>query len=1325
MRKTIFDELDNRIEEEESAAIASLLKVAFSNTSETEERISEVRRLLKLPNNTIPTNLWRQFGQLIENSEEFYDLTVEVYERAAEVTSNQPNGYQYTVGPCLADAYVKAGMREKARESLLEAYAEIDFSADNQYNPGYGDYQELTSYESIAQKLVTADCKLDAIPIYAKALSNPKRFEQAKRWGGSRGLDVRFKSQLSEVIDALDEDDFSEYLSFKHANAADESGTDEESKTESDRKAENDEANAENIGFAFDLMPITPTLEMNSEASSVASLVVAKMAASEQGLEQLTEFDRLAAEKMEESPKDSSIIAIRLIIAIALANKESASPEAAAASEALARTCFEKLSSRLPEPESETLKTSDRDFLYQLYSPALLSLESESPAIREASMDFIDQVIALANRWEMSEIVEVMTVRRLKSLSATGGAKSVAALTKMLDAVAVATTPAKVVDTKTADECLRIGELAIQTESWEVLIEAIRRAIGGGPPLLKMGNDNSSAGVFMLQTRSSSVRSQQATQNLNPLITRIEKLLDAADEAIAEDPTLATAAYEALGTAVLPPERKGEVFPFAVSLVGSMNSGWFFDPKTVSKPTTASLSSRLVRYAVQADKTDDLAERLKERQETCKEADRIALLRIQLADGLGNDAEVMSGIDALMDLLGLDDLSDENTTAADPQDTPPGKLTVASANYLLHALLPLVDRESVMKDVQTCLKSLLVRAGQDGELCQSGNIWIWLAKNAVEDQRYSDEEAMRWIDLFGETIVQRYMQSNNSMIAQRQKKYAVRGFCNLAIENHRAKAAMKIYRMAMLMDDENMSQGADAMPNCSFLMALPSEERYQVVRDFFFGEQDATDSDEPQSLDDLMVGGIVRVLYSVPPESLADHVPLLDSLEKMSVVADDFPAQTIGLTLARFAADAKQSAELIERLQPFVKSAGDEVDAMVGLAHLFAGDTDAAAEALNRVSSYLDETRPKEDVKTAMPYESLVFAIRARDAGLTESRDIWMAISDHARFRQLGIYTGMVTGQISRSLPWPGEDENTATADEPLAFEEYEFDHWATHQSASSTSVVAASVRPEINLQATRIRSPGGVQSQHLLFKYPLAGDFAFRVKHRMLDKPYLYQSVGGIGYGFDVENQNTTAKMVFRRGNDLSKKADAAGDVNETLLRFAGDTVEYSINESGLINTSRSDAFPFVSILLPAAYAAEFGDIQFEGDVTIPDQVTLLNKELRGWYTTVFRGTLPTFKLNSSEEDETISGLFASQPTGLTWYLNKDQELRSSVVQTDSPFGSVSQSNSLPPKHLAYLRPLLDGESIEMDVYYDPETNTEVNPAIGRIAVLLRKDGV
>ncbi|MEM6470630.1 MAG: DUF1583 domain-containing protein, partial [Planctomycetota bacterium] len=46
-------------------------------------------------------------------------------------------------------------------------------------------------------------------------------------------------------------------------------------------------------------------------------------------------------------------------------------------------------------------------------------------------------------------------------------------------------------------------------------------------------------------------------------------------------------------------------------------------------------------------------------------------------------------------------------------------------------------------------------------------------------------------------------------------------------------------------------------------------------------------------------------------------------------------------------------------------------------------------------------------------------------------------------------------------------------------------------------------------------------------------------------------------------------------------------------------------------------------------------------------------------------------------------------------------------------------------PKHLAYLRPLLDGESIEMDVYYDPETNTEVNPAIGRIAVLLRKDGV
>ena len=131
------------------------------------------------------TLLW-QAGQILENVSDIKDqstLLISVYEAAAKDPSAGRLDVRYSVRNQLIDAYVNSDQPLRARRYLMESFYNTDNSAQNQYNPGYGDYQDLQMYQSIATKLDVIGCPIDALAVYRHAISDPKKFELAKRWG--------------------------------------------------------------------------------------------------------------------------------------------------------------------------------------------------------------------------------------------------------------------------------------------------------------------------------------------------------------------------------------------------------------------------------------------------------------------------------------------------------------------------------------------------------------------------------------------------------------------------------------------------------------------------------------------------------------------------------------------------------------------------------------------------------------------------------------------------------------------------------------------------------------------------------------------------------------------------------------------------------------------------------------------------------------------------------------------------------------------------------------------------------------------------------------
>ena len=180
--------------------------VAVLRVRKPDERTEAVKAMAKLleegesaqPSTSGAINgmlLW-QAGQMLEKIDGIENrpsLLVSIFESAIREPTSGSSNIRYSASFRLVDAYVANGQPLKARRFLLDTYANTDNSQQNQYNPGYGDYQDLQTYQSIAEKLNEIGCPIDALAIYRRIISDPAKFEGLERWGRSMSLE-KFRS---------------------------------------------------------------------------------------------------------------------------------------------------------------------------------------------------------------------------------------------------------------------------------------------------------------------------------------------------------------------------------------------------------------------------------------------------------------------------------------------------------------------------------------------------------------------------------------------------------------------------------------------------------------------------------------------------------------------------------------------------------------------------------------------------------------------------------------------------------------------------------------------------------------------------------------------------------------------------------------------------------------------------------------------------------------------------------------------------------------------------------------------------------------------------
>ena len=157
-------------------------------------------------------------------------------------------------------------------------------------------------------------------------------------------------------------------------------------------------------------------------------------------------------------------------------------------------------------------------------------------------------------------------------------------------------------------------------------------------------------------------------------------------------------------------------------------------------------------------------------------------------------------------------------------------------------------------------------------------------------------------------------------------------------------------------------------------------------------------------------------------------------------------------------------------------------------------------------------------------------------------------------------------------------------------------------------------------------------------------------------------------------------------------------------------------VNGTEIATDRRTSSMPFAGLLFESHTIPEMTDIAITGNPQIARHVDLIDEELRGWNCGIIYGNLMPILLPFSADQDREQILarrqqYLDQPEQFSWY-TADGEIRSGA-----------RSAMVPQQHIQYQRPLLDGESLSYEFFYEADQQ-EVHPSIGRIAVLLRPEG-
>lgn len=1265
-----------------------------------------------------------QAGQVIEKIGGIADrpaMLVEMYEYASDDPNITPNDFQYSVSARLLDVYAANGQSGLARQFALDGYASINNSEQNQYNPGYGDYQDLRQFKSIAEKLVSMGCPIDALVIYRRALSDPVRFERAKRYGSGTTSEsfVKAAEAAAEAVTPKASTQYIQWLTEELAESKD----------------------AKKRAISVDLMDLPVEMLLAGDAEPGLTMAIRSSLEIDEGQEAVAEMASVLSDLSSVHTEDWSLPAAELLIA-AYTDSEGIEPTAARLFEIL--PSLEEVTAAAGTPSTEKYKP-----LLDLYPVVKSVHESEPDADTEVGKSLIDYLASVAGT--------TGDPRLELALSKLTGDDS-QSFANYLDRIEADVEPGAPLSKDKCETALGIARTAAMDGDIEISTRALMLALGNGPPLRQMGTTGD---AFTISRQPTNVRDRddggmgELTRQVNEIIdlysdstgkklgkrdpepedsnTSDSETGDVAssneasgdgDRPKSDPATSIPLIFEALRTIVLPPERAATVFPYATEIVSTTG----YDRGVLADDSgKESAAKSLMIAAVLCDRSPQLDELLQERIAKSTDKATSASLLVDFAMASKDEEKLVSALDSFAESLDsvLPEVSEITSSASTPnlitsQMQQESYRKSETINLVLGCIWPLLQDPSDLASAPQV-------AERAGELLQRTAALID-SDSYTSNRHRSIASKLRRLMLKSaakSSDVERFQTVLDAEIVTREARYA-----NYDGDRRDEYVQRELERLlGELIDDGSVDQtpgfirkliamkqaddsNRDSMTPAKLAVAineLPEAKQFDLLMQIAMGD----DADSPI----MHWTGFVR--YDTPPESVRRQTPRLEDFKSLVTSTSQIPTVDTLLMLADLAAKTNKSADVAEALIERSKRIGDDADIASALVRLAGqlknggnAESDSLLKTLDAIKADLIANKPtKQDTTLEYPMLATYLIARCIDAGVAvdQTKPLLAKLLPYATRSQ----RNTVTSALGRTMAFAGVGRAAgATEDSPLTqFVPVRLPAGATPDTETLHPLYA--MDDEGWVSAT-----SGDNQSLLMLRFPVVGEFGFSA-----DIWDGNPGASNIGYGgvlYQPDGWEKKARITAMAGSTVKVSVPSIenGKVNEEALNVTENEVIGLCNGEPYVNDLRTRSYPWLSVTHEMSRTTRFNNICLTGNPVIPEQINPIDPTMRGWGILTYGRGLPDPLLpfgEGQDADKIYEARQAASEKDQAKWSVKDDELKYTTAQADNVYD--------PSSHIEYLRPLLDGDSMEYSFWWEWD-DTEVQPTVGRMALKFTKDG-
>jgi hypothetical protein len=814
----------------------------------------------------------------------------------------------------------------------------------------------------------------------------------------------------------------------------------------------------------------------------------------------------------------------------------------------------------------------------------------------------------------------------------------------------------------------QLAKLAARHGMSGLSLRVVRESLRGGPPVVPIVVQPNTGGVIRVRNNGDEETQDQAA------LRAVETSLADLDAQWRRRGAPSADVYEALREAVLPASRPDEAFPYPRPLAG----------EGARNPRSG--GALLARWAVVSGHADELKSQLETRADRPM-ADVAARALLALLGREAKDRDL-----ARRSLATLGDRLDKDTTQA-------------TAELACHAALAALDDDALAPDARALLdKALKAMAGAPGEE-PSASVRVALARHHFAAGRVEE----------GRAQLQAYLDRLEHALATANDPYGNNDVGQMRRQIYQ-KAAAEFVRAGLWADAlDLLGRFADAPPPrwnngdsgvgpvfaavARRIALRPARERYELLKSWTMPAPNRKS---------------VRLMAAGVPEGDAPAPFVTDS--------PSFPSG-LASNAEMLIASAKEVGALDALADELAKAKEEKVEnaeTLWSLVQIALGKPETVEPRLKEIlaewskkpepgqqDQFQPTPKPDAGVASLLIVRACLANVRLVDLG----RKLALRRPPHT-------YVGSIEGSLTRDLARAEVTREGGRLPDTLSDPGLKF--WTPSHKAGPMS--GGWVAHQGHIAKTTLA--GG---DALVFQVPLTGRFELSA-----DAYFAAGSSPALGYAglmlepstFGMMNQwdngrmrwNPSSKVEVIGGGDEAPRRSppaASGGYNRLTIQVEPGKLRFRVN--GHLIYEETDPSPASPWLVLGAAGMDYRNIAITGTPEVPREVTLTHADrLDGWITNLYGESRPR-RLGDGPNGRAVAAPSAADEER-DWSA-ADGEIRGRRL--DGPSGPEPAQSAI-----IYHRPLLPGESVSYEFYFEPDAIL-AHPALGRLAFLLEPSGV